>query len=331
MEPLKYKDYIYSLSDKNQLSISIVNAPKRETSIYKYYSIDQRSIDALMGHYLYASYPDQFNDIMDCSMYLIDFKHIEKFHYEKFYEVCNAFKSEGFEIAAQQNFEKFRIHFYLWYYSQFGIISFATSPLNSLLWAHYTHEIGFVVRFSVSKLMGSLRQRNKDIESLGINPVQYCKELEPIDFFSECFHNPILQMAYISNVKLEDWRYEDEWRCILSKNNMGCSAEDSSRSKLEIKGVQDRSCHYNLSDIEAIYLGAKFFENARSGIEGENCLVKDEFIPFLNYLFENHNGHLYISIADHSEQNNVTRRNRKISLIRHRRNLFEVVDEERRE
>lgn len=334
MEQIHYKDYIYSLSDEGHLSINIKSGPNLRTVLYKYYSDASHNIEALLSHYLYASHPIQFNDIMDCSMFMIDCRNLIKDNYNQFYEEYGntLFRKIGYEKDKENNFNSFRFHIYMWYYSQFGIVSLTVSPLNTLMWAHYTHETGFVIQFN-HKLMSSISTDNKDIVNTNLRmiPVQYCDNLEPIDFFSGEFKSPTVPMTCISTNKERKWCYENEWRIVVQKSNMGYTTGLSDPREIYMEGLQDRYLYYSPAAIEAICLGAYFFGSSHCELEGHNLKVKKDYIPLFNYLFENHNEHLFISIADYSEQNNVTRRNRKISLIRHRRNLFEVVDEERKE
>ena len=318
-----YKDFTYTLD--NQDRIKIIHPKKEEKSLFKYYPASMYSIKALMEHYLYASHPIQFNDIMDCSMYLMDLNNITKEKYDKFYDgfAKNDFPVKPYDNDKEQNFDCFRTYFYIWHLSHLGVISLTDNSLHPLMWAHYAHETGFAIQFNTLELKKSLNDLNNDIKYWDLHPVQYCEELKPVRVLSRNNELEPVCLAYISNVKLKDWTYEHEWRLLVQKENMGYMSGDAVPNKFDIPGKQDRCCYYSPSAIEAIYLGAHFFGSTYFAPDPSLYKVKEIYIPFINYLFENHNEHLFICCAFNNSQHQLVRGYYQIKLQRIRRGLFD--------
>lgn len=84
MNEFEYKGFTYSsddsrLGDKESIKGKSSEPPK----LYKYYSYNNFSIDALRNQYLYASHPYQFNDSMDSSWALLDFNKMTENQYDR--------------------------------------------------------------------------------------------------------------------------------------------------------------------------------------------------------------------------------------------------------
>ena len=115
---------------------------KCPATLFKYYALNCDNVDALKNTYLYSSDSGQLNDPYDCHPDLI------KYSIEDKENIKNRLSSEcGTEFNEIQalilyNYLKFQ---------NFGIISMTTQPVNTLMWAHYSQNRGFMLEFDYNK------------------------------------------------------------------------------------------------------------------------------------------------------------------------------------
>jgi hypothetical protein len=191
------------------------------------------------------------------------------------------------------------------------------------MWAHYDHETGFAIQFNTLELKKSLNDLNNDIKYWDLHPVQYCKELKPVRVLSRNNELEPVCLAYISNVKLKEWTYEHEWRLLVQKENMGYMSGDAVPNKFDIPRCQDRCCYYSMSAIKAICLGSYFLGSTYfEPNEDDRLKVKEDYILFINYLFEHHNEHLFLNRMWCNNEKQIFRTYSQIKLQRIRRDLF---------
>lgn len=196
--------------------------------LYKYYSLNENSIDALEKHYLFAANPMEENDLYDSTPLLID---IQSEGAKKFLAENNisSIETNKGTNAINPNYQNLGNAVY----KNWRIISLAKECENELMWAHYARQTGFCVEFDTKKV---LMIKNID----GIYPIQY-RELSQLDI--ECTESELI--PYIMCLqKNKVWKYEKEWRCLV-KN-------PSQKEKLKLK--------YKNNPIRAIYLGYNFFD-----------------------------------------------------------------------
>ncbi len=240
------------------------NEPER---ICKFYSFEYYHVEALIDSYLYASHPYELNDIFDGSNYLLGkTKNLSVEKYKWLYE-------EKYEenMNKDKNGQYYNYTFWNVISYKFGLISFTTekNKNNALMWPHYTKETGFQIEFKTELLKKGIKDANPhDFECVGFFPVNYTKELRPID---PSEFKPYIPFIYITNIKQEVWSYENEWRFVVSRSKMGIP-----NSKKGLKPTEDlieknaRKIYYNADNIEAIVLGANFFSKS----EGFNVIVE---------------------------------------------------------
>ena len=324
MEQISLDRFTYKLTDDNRI---VVEHPfQLPTMLYKFYSPTENSFNAFIKHYLYASAPVEFNDILDSSWLMFDFRNITHNEYQKFYtEHRTDFTPVGYEQDKSNEFATLSLHWYLCFSSQVGLVSMTSSVDNPLMWAHYTQETGYVIKYNSERLKHSLLNNNKDILDCHLLPIQYVSKLQPIDFFSRHYKTPTVPMTCITNLKLKNWNYEKEWRVSIRKENMGYTTGRALQNTI-IKGdTERRKIYYTPNCIEAIYLSAYFFGNTYFEPSPSGILtVKPKYVPFINYLVEYHNHHLFSCGGERTQQNEVKRYYQQIQLLRKDINQFEI-------
>src|SRR5690606_2070986 len=148
------------------------------SKIYKYYSISENSMNALEELKLYSTHPFLFNDSIDSSELLLDFKNISEERYISFFnrmltpEEFNKYDwKENYVEDKDDNFNGIRNFTYANFSRNYGLISLTTVPFNILMWSHYTSETGFVIGFETQSLLNDIKY-NKDINNYCFRPIQ---------------------------------------------------------------------------------------------------------------------------------------------------------------
>lgn len=253
---------------------SIEHSLKKPENIFKFYSFSKNNIDAILKGYFYASHPFDLNDTFDSSKFLmVTSKKLGYDYYEKLLkDVCTVDQIEDFYQKDNEREDHKARHYIekLWDLSTnlFGIISTTVSEYNLLMWPHYTEEKGFQVKYNSRKLEESIKGNLTDKEDyLGFFPINYCKHLKVIDISD--YKSLFIPLYYITNIKSEKWKYEEEWRFIVGKQNMGVPY-----SKIGLQPRKDyfvrnenRFVKYNPGLIEEIAVGQNFFNSRRFNVE----------------------------------------------------------------
>lgn len=250
--------------------------------LYKYYSFSRYSVEALINNYLYFSHPSQLNDIVDSTDLLLDFENCSIENYNGLYEFriqtfgFDRDKKPSFEEAKKNNFIDLRGFIYFYGFFNKGLLSLTTCPFNKLMMAHYTSETGFILEFERDPLLNSLENENEN-KSFQLFPINYSKTIKPINFFNESkktnekesginkhilnFKVPFL---YISSLKDNVWKYEEEWRILINKNHMGHIAPPLDFREVPEENKIDgrREIKYSSDCLNKIILAPMFFNNS---------------------------------------------------------------------
>ncbi|WP_294240169.1 DUF2971 domain-containing protein [uncultured Chryseobacterium sp.] len=342
-----YKNFIYQLDEKSNHIVKTIPPRNNPEVVYKYYSISENSISALQNLRLYATHPYSFNDSVDSSELILNFKDITRERFENFHkqmlapvELNKLDLNELFEQDKKRNFYNFRNFTFNYFTRNIGLISLTTVPFNILMWSHYTNESGFVIEFDTENLLKDINLKNRDITNYCFRPVQYVEDIEFINMFDKQFSTPDIPFLYSTNIKRKEWIYEDEWRLGIYKRNMGIPFSSLYPGELDYQGTDNRFFNYSKNSIESISLGKHFFSglNCDKVINDNGIIVtlkerseekfKDtdkNFIEFVNHLFENYNDKLYMS-GEYEEQNKLKRSLGQISLERVSNNIFKIID-----
>lgn len=336
-QEFEYQNFKYILDENNNHIVE--TNPKMEIpkSIFKYYAISENSIDALKNGYLYATHPFLFNDSIDSSELILDFKNLtlERFigFYKRFLipeEFAKYDYPKMYEEDKVNNFYNMRNFFYTTFSRNLGLISLTTKPFNILMWSHYTNEKGFVIELQTKEFIDDLKKNNPDLNNYCFRPVQYVKDIEFIEMFDDKFSTPDVPFLYMTTVKREEWNYEDEWRLSVYKNDMGIPFSALFPGSDNYEGKNERKLFYDKTIIKSISLGKHFFN-------GKNCskvnndlsfeISDGDFLSFVNFLYENHNDKLLMS-GEYESQTKLKRSLGKIHLEKINENTFKIIENE---
>ncbi len=241
----KVKDWTYIFNNGGFDIISNDPIPKPNI-LYKLYSLNQNSFDALMNGYIYATHPCQFNDVFDCHDELIIFDDVD--YIKEFLTSYSDFSVEEIKRMISGNLEEtktfVRRNFKEGVYRTIGVYSMTGNPNDILMWSYYTNHQGFCVEFDVTKF---------PFKFFGPFPINYQDEIEKISLKDA---GKDISILYQTNVKYKAWQHENEWRLlIVSKEAMYCP----SFKKLRALGGHDRKFYYPIEAIKSITLGNTFF------------------------------------------------------------------------
>ncbi|MAD98614.1 MAG: hypothetical protein CMB99_14925 [Flavobacteriaceae bacterium] len=349
MEKYSYNQFEYLNREANSKKPIIKHNLDEPDYVYKYYSLTSYNVDSVVNSYFYASHPIELNDVLDSNPFLLySSKKLSLEHYENiFSEVLT--DNEVFELYEKDINDENRCNAYistLYEISSnlFGVVSFSKSGNNSLMWPHYTQENGFQLKFKTSSLKSSLssllNENNEEI--LGIYPVNYSDKIEPIDIsMFNSFHIPFY---YLTNIKSIKWQYENEWRLIASKSNMGVPHSKAGLSNRPdyFVGKENRFIFYGKEIIEHICLGFTFFKGKDFDLLWLNSkelqiklkkknrdktpIVK---LSLLNFIFFNLKDKLYLSgikyELDENEKPYLTRTKEKVEIYKKNSKTFIIT------
>ena len=299
----KYKNFIYKLENGNHL---VLHDKKEPETFFKYYSIDDYKIDALIKNYLYTTHPYSFNDSIDSSELLVDFSKITIEKYKSIYqqlirkeELDKYDLDKGFQVDKSDDFKNIKSFVYQYFTRQIGLISLTTEPLNILMWSHYATESGFVIELDKKSLFEKMKELNPDIPNFCLRPIQYVEKLEKIDMFGDEFKTPDIPLfLYMTSVKRKEWKYEDEWRLSIYKKDMGLPWSYLNPGNVDYKGKNDRKLYYSSDAIKSIIIGKYFFNgNNTNKVNSDNSfeLKSTIFLDFVNHIYEKYNDRLFMS------------------------------------
>ena len=327
----KFGDFTYQLINENH---NVIHPEKEPQSFFKYYSIDKYKIDALLKNYIYTTHPYSFNDSIDSSELLLDFKNISKERYFSFFQrVVKPNELQNWDLEKIYNTDKndsysyIRNFFYQYFTRSLGLISLTTQPLNILMWSHYANEDGFVIELDKESLLEDIGKLNNDVKNYCLRPVQYVDNLVRIDMFQENFTTPDIPFLYMTTVKRTEWKYEDEWRLSIYKSTMDLPQSFLLPGSTDIKGENERKLYYSKTTLKSIILG-KYFFNGRNCIQlnpdSSFTLKTTDFLDFVNHIFENYNDRIYMS-GELESGNSFNRSVEKIELEKIDWNIFRIV------
>ncbi|MFA9186751.1 DUF2971 domain-containing protein [Flavobacterium sp. FBOR7N2.3] len=312
MEKYNFNGFTY-VKDYKYSGFSIEHNKEKPEHIFKFYALNKFSVDALLKGYFYASHPIELNDSLDSSRFLMYTS--QKLGID-FYERLIEDSLTKQEITELYNKDINNENLCSWYITThydistnlFGIISTTAKENNILMWPHYTQESGFQIKLNTQKLEKSIENKlTQEEQYLGFYPINYCEKLIPIDISS--YDQMFIPLAYVTNVKSNKWSYEEEWRFIIGKQNMGVPYTKSGLNphKDYFVRTENRYVFYDSKLIEEITVAHNFF-NARQfevkWLDAKNVLVKpieesnweyQSQVDFLNYIVENLSDKFYHS------------------------------------
>lgn len=289
------EDYVFEFNgfkySKN--GIQYPNEIQFPSHLFKYYSINENSLDSFNNNYLYFSHPYQLNDILDCSPYILNFEGLSRDDYEGFFKYLSKFNGFdnnlifSFADAKNENFNQFREIIYTLRMSNIGILSLTENPFNKLMIPHYTNERGFILDFDSNKIAEFLKLLYGN-DNVSFFPMNYVKNIEPINFSKTIIKTETIKndrrilevnynipISYISNIKDNVWGYENEWRVLLKKSGLGIiHRPDNFNSNTKID-YEKRKIIYEKKCLNRVLLSQMFFNN--------NMFSSNDLVNKVNY------------------------------------------------
>lgn len=193
---------------------------------FKYRPLDEYTFDTLKNNRVFFSNPLYYNDIFEFSKSKVDSSVIEQLREELHREsetlILHKVCTER-EIKLMNNPENFRV------------FCLSTKKNNRLMWSHYANShkgicLGFEAEFNNNyhfigfegecfQNLGNYQTRKKEILTgkmclLPIIQVEYYDNLP--DFLNQSLNNKNKFKSY-HYIKDSRWKYENEWRIVVSK------------------------------------------------------------------------------------------------------------------
>lgn len=264
MDYIEYNNFYYGYDDFTKI---FDIKPKKEYQIprtfYKYYSLNEYSIESLSDLYIFATHPNLFNDPFDCNENLIKFSSwdvakrfllpILETDVEKLFptlESANQFCKRAFKAIL---------------YKKLGLLSLSVRNDDYRMWSLYAKNNGFCIEFDVSKF---------PFPHFGPFPINYVNRINhPITIDEFGGERAMLVQA---NVKNSWWEQENEWRLYIPAPNgidMAYYGDEIDMRRLNFGDEHNRKFRYPISAIKSVILGPRFFEGlCRNNI---SCVEKD--------------------------------------------------------
>ena len=319
-----YGEWTYELVNQNHN----VDFPKQiPKSVFKYYSVNENSISAVVNQYLFCSHPYHLNDSMDCSTLLWDFSTLNEPLFQKFYEqygLTELFNTD-FEKDKINGFAQTKELFFNLITNHAGIISLTTQPLHTLMWAHYSSENGFMIELDWETVKDNLKNKNPNLNNYVFFPIQYASELESIDFFGANFRSADVPFLYSVGIKRKDWEYEDEWRLISYSKGYGIPTSILSPYP-SVPRQQERRVYYPLEAIKSITLGKHFFngKNVEKLLEPMTFQMKNTpEIELINFMIKHFPEKIFLC-GEYETERRFKRSSERVNIIRKDNNVFTV-------
>jgi len=217
--------------------------------LFKYYSLVERNVSAVIANKVFVSSPDQLNDLFDTLFLRIKVHPNQMSIYRSLVE----FKGLEFDADRFMTSNEFRIElrntlFAIWN-SSIGILSTTDDSLNDLMWAHYTNNEGFLVQFDYTKFPKNFG---------GPIPISYLTNEE---FQHEKNENLFEELFINALQKKKIWNYENEYRFLVSpkyENYFMTTGRFSNEDYQNLK-KESRLQDYPPDCIKKVMLGFNFF------------------------------------------------------------------------
>lgn len=261
METFEFNNFIYQHIKTPEGNI--LNIEHNQTIpdyLFKFYSLSENSVKCLTQNYFYAPHPIELNDILDGSLFLLTASQPLAFEtYQSFFKglMTDENLKDFYEKDIKNNSIWFLDFYWQRYSNKLGVISLTTKENNLLMWPHYTNESGFQLKFKTEKLGKSILQKLPGTY-FGLYPMNYCEEIIQLDVRK--IKSTYIPLLYCATVKSKFWEYENEWRFIVSNQNMGVPFNKSSMDPRQGLPTleKSRNIYYDSELIEEITFGSRF-------------------------------------------------------------------------
>lgn len=225
---------------------NMVNTPK---VLYKYYAINNLSMNALTNMYVYATHPMQFTDKNDCSKEIVKIDNIETALkiiendeiIKQLKEICGCNNDDIIKFADEAYYELI--------YRKWGILSLCDTFDNVSLWNDIAKDDGFCIAFDYSKW---------SFYSVPY-PISYEKVIPRLRSSKTYFPTALLVQCM---VKLEKYNKEKEWRMIINSPKDEDMESFGKYRNLPMTNYHNRHFFYPYESVMCIILGHHFFGNS---------------------------------------------------------------------
>ena len=239
-------------------------------SFYKYYPLNDNTVDALTNKYIYASHPYQLNDPFDCNGLLF------KFTYEAIRKMFGDEYIKKFEALPVDTIQKEKIvqdYFLHNEFDKIGIFSLSENNHDLYFWSHYANNEGICIEYNINLF---------PFRYFGPFPMHYIDagSLAPISINSD---NIPFATLINTNIKTDLWKNEHEWRMLcpsepgetleIFTGNLSLQQAFDSHKKYR-QTRRKRVFHYkDYKCINSITFGPKFFDLLSNNNNGKVCQV----------------------------------------------------------
>lgn len=262
--------------------------------VHKFYSPSNYSFQAITESKFYCSHPYQFNDITDSNPLSFNFDNLSFEDYKALFqnELNDEELKELYVKDKETKFSAFRnLHFSL-ITQKLGTICLTSDEMNNLMWGHYSSDSGFRIKFDTQKLLESINNIND--QNCLIFPINYIEDKLHIDVNKLGFHLPLLVDI---STKIKHWQYENEWRIVISKNDMNVPHSLITPHLIDYTGKDDRFIKYDPESILEIVFGMNFFNGTNvesiqsiSNTENHITIKNKNLSDFLDFVSDNLQG-----------------------------------------
>lgn len=219
---------------------------EKPKTLFKYYPLSENSIDAVTHNYLYATHPNQLNDIYDCAADMIVYDNVEMNRKElAALDLINQQQSEDQLLYDKQVISGVRRGLWQSMYSKIGIVSFTSNNNNLLMWSQYAKNCGFCVEFNYHTF---------PFKYYGPFPINYQSQIKELRLSEIPFE---IAVAVQFSVKNKCWEHEEEWRIIPVVTD-GVDMQVFGDG-LDSMGGGERKFRFPKTSIVQIGLGPTFF------------------------------------------------------------------------
>jgi len=259
--------------------------------LHKFYYPNKNSLSAVSNCQFYCSHPFQFNDLTDSNPLSFNFKDLKFENYVPYFQniVDEEELKKMYEEDKKIGFPNFRNIFFSLLTQKLGTICLTPNEMNDLMWGHYASDSGFRIKYDSKKLIDSINKIN-DQDCL-VFPINYIDNKLNVDVNIYGFHIPLLLDF---STKVKHWEYENEWRIIISKNDMSVPHSQITPYVQDYNGKDDRLVSYDKESILEIVLGMNFFNGKKvstieyiSNTEKMITVEDKDLIDFLSFISTN--------------------------------------------
>ncbi|NUN24385.1 MAG: DUF2971 domain-containing protein [Candidatus Jettenia caeni] len=218
--------------------------------VYKYYSFNEYSLDALLTNRVWLSKPSSFNDPFDCALTRDIIAHNKE--RDAYFEAMRSMPGKEKDMSAIS-----RAPVPEWVLSvgisdlrnkldSIGVCSFSEQNKSILMWSHYAdRHRGFCIEYDCS-YGSSLHSELQRVEYANRIPLITIKDYNRSDNEKKKAY-----VARLAILKSPEWSYEKEWRLVKEYNN---------------------AYYERMLKIKAVYFGARMPDDKRLEIME---LIKD--------------------------------------------------------